>query len=99
MTLKGKVILVLAFLVALIGSAGTTVFGGLQLGQGALDDISADAGRLDTATLPLLFSLIDWVITYTPGVKVIVPFELDLISSYMPGRIVASPLLSAKVPW
>ena len=54
MTLKGKVILVLAFLVALIGSAGTTVFGGLQLGQGALDDISADAGRLDTATLPLL---------------------------------------------
>jgi methyl-accepting chemotaxis protein len=54
MTLKGKVIVVLALLVALIGSAGTIVFGGLQLGQGALDEISADAGRLDAATLPFL---------------------------------------------
>ncbi|MDH3230348.1 MAG: hypothetical protein OEN55_11195 [Alphaproteobacteria bacterium] len=56
MTLKGKVIVVLAFLVALIASAGATVFGGLQARQGALDDIAADARALDTATLPFLIA-------------------------------------------
>jgi methyl-accepting chemotaxis protein len=56
MTLKGKVIIVLALLVALIGIAGTTVFGGLQLGQGELDVISGDADALDASTLPFLIA-------------------------------------------
>ena len=54
MTLKGKVIMVLTFLVALIASAGVTVFGGLQLGHGELDSISAEAETLDVSTLPFL---------------------------------------------
>ncbi len=56
MTLKGKVIVVLALLVALIASAGTTVSVGLQLGQGELDVISADADALDASTLPFLIA-------------------------------------------
>ncbi len=54
MTLKGKIITVLTLLVALIGSAGTTVFINLQLGQGELDVISEDAGTLDASGLPFL---------------------------------------------
>jgi len=56
MTLKGKVIVVLAFLVALIASAGATVFGGLHLGQGALDTIASDARTLDASELPFLIA-------------------------------------------
>ncbi|UCH73299.1 MAG: methyl-accepting chemotaxis protein [Rhodospirillales bacterium] len=56
MSLKGKVTVVLTFLVVLIGSAGTTVFGGLQLGQGELDAISDEAETIDSSTLPLLIA-------------------------------------------
>ncbi len=56
MTLKGKIIVVLTLLVVLIGSAGTTVFLSLQLGQGDLDIIAADAGTLDESTLPFLIA-------------------------------------------
>ncbi len=56
MTLKGKIITVLTLLVALIGSAGTTVFISLQLGQGELDVISEDAGALDASGLPFLLA-------------------------------------------
>ncbi len=55
MTLKGKVILVLTFLVALIGIAGTTVFSGLHfVGQSELDSIAADAQALDESHLTFL---------------------------------------------
>jgi methyl-accepting chemotaxis protein len=55
MTLKSKVILVLTFLIALIGIAGTTVFSGLHfIGQDALDTIAAEAQALDKSDLEFL---------------------------------------------
>lgn len=60
MTLKGNVIRVLIFLIALIGSAGTTVFGGLQLVQGVeLAVIAEDATALEEAELPMLIAARD----------------------------------------
>ena len=60
MTLKGNVVLVLVFLIALIGSAGGTVFAGLQLLQGKeLKVITADASSLEKADLPLLVAARD----------------------------------------
>jgi len=57
MSLKGNVTLVLFFLIALIGSAGGTVFGGLQFGQTYLMAIAGDAETLDRSRLPLLISV------------------------------------------
>jgi len=60
MTLKGNVILVLTFLVALIGAAGTTVFAGLHfVGQGRLDAIAGAAGAAGAAELPFLIAAKD----------------------------------------
>ena len=60
MTLKGNVILVLAFLVALIGSAGTTIFAGLWYYHGPkLASIAEDATTLESAELPLLIAARD----------------------------------------
>jgi methyl-accepting chemotaxis protein len=60
MTLKGNVIRVLIFLIALIGSAGTTVFAGLQLVQGVeLAIIAEDATTLEEAELPMLIAARD----------------------------------------
>lgn len=60
MTLKGNVIRVLIFLIALIGSAGTTVFAGLQLVQGVeLAVIAKDATALEEAELPILIAARD----------------------------------------
>ncbi len=59
MTLKGNVIRVLVFLIALIFAAGTTVFAGLQLGQTYLAAIGADAAKLDGRELPLLVAARD----------------------------------------
>ena len=60
MTLKGNVILVLTFLVALIGAAGTTVFAGLHfVGQGRLDAIAGEARATGAAELPFLIAAKD----------------------------------------
>ncbi|MCK4866914.1 MAG: hypothetical protein KAT39_02605, partial [Alphaproteobacteria bacterium] len=56
----GNVIRVLIFLIALIGSAGATVFGGLQLVQGVeLAVIAKDATALEEAELPILIAARD----------------------------------------
>lgn len=59
MTLKGNVIRVLVFLIALIAAAGTTVFGGLRLGQDYLLDVAGQAGTLESGSVPLLVAVKD----------------------------------------
>jgi methyl-accepting chemotaxis protein len=56
MTLKANVIRVLVFLIALIGSAGTTVFGGLQLGQNYLLAITEKAATAERTEIPRLIA-------------------------------------------
>ena len=59
MTLKANVIRVLVFLIALIFSAGTTVFAGLQLGQNYLLSIAQEASALERVEVPLLIAVRD----------------------------------------
>ena len=56
MTLKGNVIRVLIFLIALIFSAGATIGGGLRLGQDYLVVIAGDAADLKNTEVPLLIA-------------------------------------------
>ena len=56
MTLKGNVIRVLIFLIALIFSAGATIGGGLRFGQDYLVVIAGDAADLENTEVPLLIA-------------------------------------------
>lgn len=60
MTLKGNVIRVLIFLIALIGSAGTTVFAGLQFILGdEMEAIAKDATVLESTDFPFFIAARD----------------------------------------